>query len=170
MITQCFYLLRNPTLFWSSSEAAEWDHIDTDWQCSHRHPLTTMACVWGRMWTPCLPPPPEWDRRPCPVQWLWGRRPASSASLLLAYRSDRYGHAISRLGRLISSKGDYFPSSAFPHISLSFSTATPRCSGSILLLSRISRHAVIWTWLIPVILWGALIVTAASLGFLQVFN
>lgn len=91
-----------------------------------------MAFVWGSMWTPCLPLPQEWDRQPCPVQWVWGRRLASSSNLLLTCRSDRYGHAISCLDRLISSKGDYFPSAAFPHISLSFSTATPRCSDSIL--------------------------------------
>lgn len=76
--------------------------------------------------------PQVWDRRPRPVQWVWGRRLTLSSSLFLAYGSDRYGHTISRLDRLISRKGDYFPSSAFPHVSLSFSAATPRCSDSIL--------------------------------------
>lgn len=51
---------------------------------------------------------------------------------LPACRSDSCGHTISRLDRLISSKGDYFPLSAFPHISHSFSAAAPRCSDFIL--------------------------------------
>lgn len=66
------------------------------------------------------------------VQWLLPWLQASSFKPLLAYRSDSCGYTISRLDRLISSKGDYFPSSAFPHISLSFSTAAPRCSDFIL--------------------------------------
>lgn len=122
---------------------------------SHRHPLSSMVFVWGSMWTPCL------------------TGLSSYSSLYLAYRSDRYSHAISHLDRLISSKGDYFPLSAFPHIQylcpsvlLHPDALIPCCYH----LACISSHAVIWTSLIPVILWGALIVTTVSLGFLWVFN
>lgn len=89
-------------------------------KCSHRHPLTSMAFVWGSMWTPCL------------------TGLSSYPSFYPAYRSDRYGHAISRLDRLISSKDDYFPLSAFPHIQY---LATPRCPDSVLLLPSLYQQA-----------------------------
>lgn len=92
-------------------------------------------------------------------------------SIPTAHRSDRYGHTISCLDRLIIVK-------AIISLRLPFHTYL---SPSVLLhpdalipflyyIARISRHAVIWTRLIPVILWGALIVTVMSLGFLWVFN
>lgn len=135
-------------------------------QCSLRHPLTSMAFVLGSMWTSCLPPSQEWDGRPCPVQWI---RLALCTSLLLAYRSDGYGHAISRLDKLISSKGAYFPSSAFSHISLSFSAATPWCSDSIIpnlyqqACCNMDKANTCYSI-------GSSVVTVASLGFLWVFN
>lgn len=128
-----FHLLRIFTLFWSLSEAAEWHHI-LHWHRQHvatgihwlPWPLSGAACEHH------VHPCHGHERWPCLMQWVWGRRVASSSNLLLAYRSDSCGHTISRLDRLISSKGDYFPSSAFPLISLSFSTAAPRCSDFIL--------------------------------------
>lgn len=106
--------------------------------------------VTGIHWLPCAHPvcPCHRGETDNPVQCSGSEgltwTAATSSSLLPAYRSDRYGHAISRLDRLISSKGDYFPSPPrlpSPHVFLSLSAATPWWSDSTLLLPNSFQQA-----------------------------
>lgn len=125
MITQFFYLLKKRSYTILKRQGVR-PYIALT-QCSHRYPLNLMAFVWDSMSTPCL----------CPCNRSETGDPVQCNDLremtgLLVYRSDSYGHVISRLDKLISTKGDYFPSSAFSHISLTFSAATPWCFDFIL--------------------------------------
>lgn len=113
----------------------------TQTQCSHRHPLTCVAFVWGNIWTLCLPLPQEWGGHACPVHWVGWR-------LLVLFLQHPQTTQVRQVwprhfppGQTDNSKGDYFPSSAFPHVSLSVSTATPWCSDSIPLLHSSYQQA-----------------------------
>lgn len=94
-----------------------------------------MTLYRGSMWTTCLPLTQEWDRKlttqPC-VLGLRGDDWNCLSAPHRSNRSDRYDYTISCMGWLISSKGAYFPSSAFPLWLLA--TATPWWSDSTPLL------------------------------------
>lgn len=149
MITSFFHVVKKKkaTLFWGFSEAAR--------MCSYGCPLTSTAWGWGKRWLFCFPTPPTpsattWGTTLSSVVGLWG-----TTGLVLqpppAHRSDRYGNAIFRPDRLISGKGDYFPTtlpSASPHIQYLY-PSVPLCPDAPMpgrtppTVARISRHAVI---------------------------
>lgn len=166
------YSLKHPLVFRNLSEAAKWDHI-LHW---HRHSVAR-----GIHWFPWPLSGAVYEHPICPCHRSEIGIPVQCSgsegddwpcsSIPTAYRSDRYGHAISRLDRLIVVKAIIslrlpFYTYLYPSVLLHPDALIP----FLYYIARISRHAVIWTRLIPVILWGVLIVTVASLGFLWVFN